>query len=177
MESCWSSVYGAPATFWGCCYKVSLGLCLQSVLPDNSPMMADGGTCQALLPELPHTTGPPAAGSWPSSTAAGDVLGLVWPCLLLPACLIVLSYAPACSCPVVLVPQGCIEFSIITIYSADAMQNSQWGWARWTQLNKNTAIIPGGWLEPRDTSAISCGFYVGRHRFQPLESSYPTDNN
>lgn len=66
-------------------------------------------------------------------TAAGDVLGLVWPCLLLPACLIVLSYAPACSCPVVPVPRGCVEFSIITIYSADAMQTSQWGWARWTQ--------------------------------------------
>ncbi|OWK64417.1 hypothetical protein RLOC_00002166 [Lonchura striata] len=46
---------------------VSLRLCLQPVLPDDSPTMADGGTSthctgHLLLPELPHAMGPPAAG-------------------------------------------------------------------------------------------------------------------
>lgn len=110
------------------------GLCSQMTAPrwqmEGHPRHCMG---PLLLPELPHAMGPQLLDAWPSSTAAGDVLGLAQPCLLLPVCLTLLSYAPARSCPVVLLPPGCIEFSIITIYSADAMQNSQWGWACWTQ--------------------------------------------
>lgn len=122
--------------------------------------------------------------AWPSSTAAGDVLGLAQPCLLLPVCLILLSYAPACSCAVLL---SCwCASGLYWVFNYHNVQcrcyAKQPVWLSMlnsgeTQLNKSTTIIPGGWLEPQDTSVISCGFYVGWCRFQTLESSYPTDNN
>lgn len=168
-------------------FQVSLGLCLRSVLPDDSPTMADGGTsappmhCTGclLLPELPHATGPPAAGCLTQLHCCWGRVG-AGSSLLAAACL---PYSSEL-CPSPLLPCCASASGLYWVFNYHNIQcrcyvkqparlstlNSVEA-----QLNKSTAIIPGGWLEPQDSSVISCGFYVGRCRFQPLESSYPTD--
>lgn len=136
------------------------------------------GVCCSQSCHTPRDLQPPDA--WPSSTAAGDVLGLARPCLLLPACL---PYSSEL-CPSPLLSCCASASGLYWVFNYHNIQcrcyvkqparlstlNSVEA-----QLNKSTAIIPGGWLEPQDSNVISCGFYVGRCRFQPLESSYPTD--
>lgn len=125
-----------------------------------------------------HTPWDPQLDAWPSSTAAGEVSGLAGPCLLLP------YSSELCPSPLLAccasASRLCWVFNYHNIecrcYAKQPVWLSMLNSVE-TQLNKSTTIIPGGWLEPQDTSVISCGFYGGRCRFQPLESSYPTDNN
>lgn len=103
-------------------------LCSQTLAPrwqtewHPSPASPGHGTGCLLLPELPACCGTPSCPTPdPARPLAGTLLGPASPCLLLPACLILLSYAPAHAHPVVPLPPGCVEFSIITIFNADDM--------------------------------------------------------
>lgn len=88
----------------------------------QSPTSPSCCTGCLLLPELSPCHGTPSCQTPdPAQLPAEMLLGLASPGLLLLACLILLSYAPAHSCPLVLLPRGCAEFSIIAIYNADAM--------------------------------------------------------
>lgn len=132
-----------------------------------------------LLPELPHGMEPPAG--------CLTQLDYCWRCVragsaLLAACL---PYSSEL-CPSPLLAWCATASGLYWVFSYHNIQcrcyAKQPVWLSMlnsveTQLNKSTTIIPGGWLEPQDTGVKSCGFYAGRCRFQPLESSYPTDNN
>lgn len=167
-------------------FQVSLGLCLWSVLPDDSPTMADGGTSQALhgafaAPRAATCHGTPAAGCLTQ-------LDCCWRCAGAGSALLAAACLPYSSelCPSPLLSCCAAASRLYWVFNYHNIQCRCYAKqpvrlstlnSGETQLNKSIAIIPGGWLEPQDTSVISCGFYVGRCRFQPLESSYPTDNN
>lgn len=111
-------------------------LCSQMAAPrwqvEGHPRHCTG---RLLLPELPHAMGPPAAGCLTQ-------LDCCWRCagagsaLLAAACLPFSS--ELCPSPLLSCCAGASRLYWVFNYHyiqryADAMQNSQWGWARWTQ--------------------------------------------